>query len=184
MGKAPYEEANVATGNKTMNCYANWLVKSKKFIEDDAKRPKVLSAVDQPWENSQQGRLRHIINEQLDLREYAVDMYIQEIPPGSKSGKHYHASEEMLFILEGSGYDLHWDPKPRIEDKYYWEWKEQALKLPWSDSYFVYIPPLVVHQHFNASKTEKARFISNTCRTVKDIGYDWLVQLENCPEWK
>lgn len=180
----PFDEAaknNLST--KTMPCYQVWLEKAKNFRETDAKLLKVLKAEDQPWELCQQGKLRHLINEQLGMREYAANMYIQEIAPGSHSGKHYHASEEMVFILEGEGYDLHFDPCPDIEEKYYWKWKPEPMKLQWKAGFYVYIPPFVQHQHFNASSTNKCRFISNTCRTLKDLGYDWLTQVENAPEW-
>lgn len=179
----PFEEAlknNVS--NKTAAHYQTWLEKAEKFRALDAVAPKVLAAEDQPWELSPQGWLRHLINEQLGLREYAVNMYIQEIAPGSRSGKHRHASEEMIFILEGEGYDLHWDPDPELQDTYIWKWAQEPKKLPWQAGFFVYVPPLVEHQHFNAS-TNKLRFISSTCRTLKDLGYDWLVQLENAPEF-
>ncbi|HBC94927.1 MAG TPA: hypothetical protein DCZ10_19010 [Pelotomaculum sp.] len=181
---APYQEAlknNVS--NKTAAHYQVWLEKAAQFRAQDAAAIKVLKAEDQPWELSPQGLLRHLINEQLGMREYAVNMYIQEIAPGGRSGKHYHASEEMVFILEGEGYDLHWDPDPIISDKYYWQWKPQELRLPWKAGYFVYIPPLVQHQHFNASSTNKCRILSSTCRTLKDLGYDWLTQVENAPEF-
>lgn len=46
---------------------------------------------------------------QMNVRVNSVDLYMQELPPGSRSGKHRHMADEVLYALEGSGYDLHWD---------------------------------------------------------------------------
>jgi quercetin dioxygenase-like cupin family protein len=32
-----------------------------------------------------------------------VTMFTAEIPPGARTGKHYHPGDEFIFVLEGSG---------------------------------------------------------------------------------
>jgi quercetin dioxygenase-like cupin family protein len=32
-----------------------------------------------------------------------VTIYMAEIPPGARTGKHYHPGDEFIYVLEGSG---------------------------------------------------------------------------------
>ena len=51
---------------------------------------KVVRPEEMAWEDSPQGRLKHVINEQMaegmDIPVKGTNIYIQEIPPGSRSG--------------------------------------------------------------------------------------------------
>ena len=68
---------------------------------------KVIKPEEMPWEYSQQGILKHVINEKLAKELGAsvrgTDIYMQVIPPGGRSGKHRHMSEELIFVIEGEG---------------------------------------------------------------------------------
>ena len=108
---------------------------------------------------------------------------MQFIPPGSRSGKHRHMSEEYIFVLEGKGYDLHWDVDFELGEKYYWKVDEKPSRWEWEQGDSIYIPPNTVHQHFNADPEKPARFISATSRMVRYIGFDDLEQIENAPEY-
>jgi hypothetical protein len=70
----------------------------------NARRKKVVTPDEMPWEMSRQGLLKHLINEAMNTRMETVDAYMQIIPPGSRSGKHRHLAEECLYVLEGNGY--------------------------------------------------------------------------------
>ena len=62
-----------------------------------------------PWENSPHGLIKHLVNEEMNARAETVDVYMQIIPPGSRSGKHRQLAEQAFYVLEGRGYDLHVD---------------------------------------------------------------------------
>jgi len=49
----------------------------------------------------------------------SVDLYEQEIPAGSRSAKHWHISDEVLYVLSGSQYSLHWEVEAEIAERYY-----------------------------------------------------------------
>jgi hypothetical protein len=70
-----------------------------------------------PMENSPEGLIKHLVNERMTTKECCVEAYMQFLPPGGRSGKHRHMWEEVLFVVEGSGYDLHWDLKFDCLDK-------------------------------------------------------------------
>lgn len=181
----PYEEATKWTqGQKQTTYYQRKLQAATEQKQREETLKKVVKSQDMPWENSPQGRIKHIMNEELDARFYSLDCYIQELPPGGRSGKHRHFAEECLYILEGRGYDLHWDASVEIRERYHWSWASEPKRFEWEEGDCVYIPPNTVHQHCNADPSKPARFISATNRTYKHLGYGDIEQLENAPEYK
>jgi hypothetical protein len=127
-----YEEAKKASVRKTESgYYKENLAESKRKKEENLKRKKVITPEDMPWENSPQGTIKHLYNEKMDAHVEAVDAYMQFLPPGSRSGKHRHMSEEFIFVLEGKGYDLHWDVDYECDDKYYWKVEETPSRWEW-----------------------------------------------------
>jgi len=181
----PYEEKiPAATGNLETDFYQRMLENSEKFKEEYHKKKNVIHADEMPWEDSPQGRIKHLVNEAMDTTECCMDMYMQHIEGGGRSGKHRHMAEEVFFVLEGKGYDLHWDPSFSLEDKFHWDWAAEPKKYEWEEGDFVYIPPYSTHQHFNADPANPARFMTATSRLVKALGFDWWEQVENAPGYK
>jgi gentisate 1,2-dioxygenase len=116
----------------------------------------------------------------MNSTECCVDAYMQFLDPGKSTGKHRHMWEEVIFVAEGEGYDLHWDLKFDCLDKYQWDWEREPKKNEWMRGDFIYVPPFSIHQHFNAGKSE-ARLIVISNRIVKAMGFNWLDQVENAP---
>lgn len=163
--------------------YEEHLSNAEKTIEEKKTWSKVIKPESMPWENSRQGIIKHLFNEKIEVQVESIDAYMQLIPPGSRSGKHCHMSEEYIFVLEGKGYDLHWDVDFELNEKYYWKVDEEPSRWEWQQGDSIYIPPNTVHQHFNADPGQPARFISVTSRVVRYIGFDNLEQIENAPEY-
>jgi quercetin dioxygenase-like cupin family protein len=164
--------------------YEEKLRKNEKLIEENKKKKKVITPESMPWEKSRQGIIKHLFNEDMNAQVESIDGYMQFIPPGSRSGKHRHMSEEYIFVLEGKGYDLHWDVDFELGEKYYWKVDEKPSRWEWEQGDSIYIPPNTVHQHFNADPEKPARFLSATSRMVRSIGFDDLEQIENAPEYE
>lgn len=171
------DPARAKLGGPETEFYKDALQASADFRAQYVDSVKVIKSEDMPFENSPDGRIKHIINERMNTAEHCVDAYMQFLDAGKKSGKHRHLSEEIVFILEGSGYDLHWDVNFECEDEFLWQWAEEPKKFPWKPGDFVYIPPYCNHQHF-AGENGPARFICITSRIVKAMGFDWFDQLE------
>src|SRR5512140_412309 len=108
------ESQRWAAGGKEADFYKQTLEEARA----PKNRTKVIHPEDAPWEDSPQGRIKHLMNERMENVQTVLDLYIQELEPGSRSGKHRHMAEECLFILEGKGYDLHWDVDFELKDKY------------------------------------------------------------------
>ena len=39
--------------------------------------------------------------------------------------------EELAFVVEGAGYDLHWDMMFDCKDEFLWEWAAEPKKFEW-----------------------------------------------------
>jgi quercetin dioxygenase-like cupin family protein len=181
----PHDEAkNFRRGNKKAAHYEESLRQAKRQRKADEKLEEVVKAQQMPWEDSRHGLLKHVVNEKINARVKTVDIYIQEIPPGGRSGKHRHMAEEFLYVLEGSGYDLHWDVNPRLEDKYHWEVEREPKRYEWEAGDIIFIPVNTVHQHFNGDGNKPARLISGTNRMYKYMGFHDLEQIEDAPKIK
>ncbi len=180
---AVLDERNIAhTGaKKNVSFRADDIQSSADFRKGYEHAANVVLAEDMPFENSPDGLIKHLVHERMNTREMCVDAYMQFIKPGSRTGKHRHMWEEVVFVAEGSGYDLHWDIKFDCDVKYKWDWETEPRRSEWTRGDFVYIPPFSIHQHFNSGATE-ARLIVISNRIVKAMGFNWLDQLENSPD--
>src|SRR5258708_33394978 len=148
-----------------------------------AKRKKLLHPEDMPWELSRHGLLKHLMNEGMNTRMETVDAYMLIIPRTSRSGKHRQLAEECLYVVEGRGYDLHQDCDVEITDTYRWLPQAEIKRYEWEAGDVIYIPPSVIHQHFNADPAHPARLISCINRIYKNSGLNDLEQIEDAPEY-
>ena len=173
------ERAKAFAGDKTSNFYREALEASAAFREDYEGRLDLVKAADMPFERSPDGLIKHIIHEKLRTKECCIEAYMQFLEPDKASGKHRHLSEEVFYVVEGRGYDLHWDVKFDCDDKCMWEWQETPSKYEWGQGDFVYIPPYCVHQHVNADPAAPARIVVINNKIIRDMGFDWFEQIEN-----
>ena len=140
-----------------------------------------LGPKEMPWEDSAHGKLKHLLNQQMGAASTAIDMYMQELPPASRSGKHVHTAEEAFFVVEGRGYDLHWDMEFVLADRYERRIPVQSKRFDWQAGDLVVIPSNVIHQHVNSDTATRTRILSIQCRTYKYLGYSDVQQLEDAP---
>ena len=180
-----YEEKAVAMSRKVVaTYYQERLNAAKEKNQQDDQLKKIVTPDEMPWETCPQGTIKHLVNKEMGTRTNTVDIYMQVIPEGGRSGKHRHMDEEYMFILEGKGYSLHWDVDMELGEQYYWKAEKTPSRWEWEQGDSVYIPPNTIHQHFNADPNHPVRFIGAESRIMADMGLDDLEQLENAPEYK
>ena len=177
------ETSSWLVGKSNERLYQRLLDDSQDAASRNARRKKIVKPADMPWEMSRQGLLKHLINEQMNTRMETVDAYMQIIPPGSRSGKHRHLAEECVYVIEGSGYDIHQDCDVEITDVFEWKARDETKRFDWEAGDVIYIPPNTIHQHFNADPARPARLISSQNRIFKQIGLNTLDQFEDAPEY-
>lgn len=189
-----HEEAERwSRGDREADYYEEFVERSKEnplSQHGDGPLNKVLKPEDMPWELSRQGLIKHMLNEDLaedfDYPGKGVDMYMQVVPPGSRSGKHRHMGEEIVIVLEGEGHDLHWDTdiEPVSDDEMQFVTAEEPKRFEYRAGDAVYIPTNTVHQHFNDGD-DPLRFVSAQARVYTNLGfgYEDLEQYETAPEY-
>jgi len=181
----PYEEAKRAHMKGQRVTYDQDNLKGvAAFRADYKKRQDVIRAEEMPWEESPHGHIKHVVHEQMNTVEMALDIFIQTIPPGGSSGKRRQLAEVVFFVLEGKGYDLHWDVDFECKDAFVWKWEEKPKKFEWEEGDFVYVPPYTTYQHFNGDTEKPARILAATNRALKHLGFNWLEQVEPAPDYK
>jgi len=139
-----------------------------KQLEDEVawrqRCPHVVHGKDVPWENTRMGKIKFMVTPETDCGLKTYDAYVQEIPPGSRSGRHRHLAEEVFKVLDGRGYDIH--------DGVRWDWDTEDV---------VCIPPWAEHQHFNGDPKRPARFVLFRSRWFNHMGHGGIQHLEDAP---
>ena len=162
----------------TADFYAQALEASKQFRKDYQTRKKVVKSHEMPMERTADGLIKHIINEGMNTTECCIDIYMQFLAANSATGTSRHLSEEVAFVIEGTGYDLHWDVKFHCADEFIWEWDTEPKTFEWGPGDFIYIPPYCAHKRFNSDSDNEARVVVVNSRMMKAIGFVWFDQLE------
>ena len=78
----PRERERAKTQTLTANFYDVALEASKTFRKGYAEQVNIVKAADMPFERSRHGLIKHIINEQMNTKEYCLDIYMQFLPVG------------------------------------------------------------------------------------------------------
>src|ERR1700760_70671 len=146
-------------------------------------RKKVVTAEDGVWETTPLGRLR-VMNDQstTDNRQFSVDFYEQKIPAGGRSGKYWKMADEILYVLDGSGYSLHWEVEAEIAERYYARVAKEPTRHEITKGDTLYVPQNTIVQHFAADGTP-LHILSVENRIFKYLGYDKVHYFENAPEY-
>jgi quercetin dioxygenase-like cupin family protein len=180
----PFQEAKAWVAGKSQAAfYAEALKDAAERPIRDAARKKIITPEEMPWEMAPQGLIKHLVNDKMNARVETVDIYMQIIPGGSRSGKHRQLAEECLYVLEGRGYDIHIDCDVEITDTYHWKPTGEEKRFEWEAGDLIYVPPNTISQHFNSDPDRPARLVSATNRIYKYSGLNDLQQLENAPEY-
>jgi hypothetical protein len=141
-----------------------------------AERANALQVIDEddlPLEVNRQGLMRWYMHPSIrDTVLSTVMFFEQEIPPGSRSGRIKFQGNQIVMILEGSGYTM--------LDGVKHSWKAgDVLSLPLRENG-------IVVQHFNSDSETTAKFVAAEmnwfeCSSVdRGSGFE---QLEDCPEY-
>ncbi|MGH3341764.1 MAG: cupin domain-containing protein [Carbonactinosporaceae bacterium] len=146
-------------------------------------RKKVVKPADTTWQTTPDGHVRVILSpERTDVRCFSVDLYQQRIPAGSRSARHWHMADEVLYVQSGSGTSLHWEVEAEIAEKYYARIAEEPTRHAFNAGDTIYVPQNTVHQHVAAEGSEVV-LLSAQNRLFRHLGYDTVAYLETAPEY-
>ena len=115
-----------------------------------ADRVKVVRRGDTEWQDTPDGRIRVLTSkDRTDQRIVSVDVYEQEIPPRGRSGKHWHMSDEVVYVLAGSGRSLQWEVEAEIAERYHARVAKEPTEHAFAAGDTIYVPTNTVHQYVN-----------------------------------
>jgi quercetin dioxygenase-like cupin family protein len=150
--------------------------------EGDDRIPKVLAADATPFEWTRFGYTRQIAGDDVPLRIKGVDAYLHEIPTGSRSGRRWRMPDEVAYVLEGEGYDLHWDVEVEIDDQFYARIAKKPTRWEWKAGDVIWLPHNTVVQRFSLG-AGRSLLISASNRVFNSLGYSRIHYFENAPEF-
>jgi len=126
------------------------------------------------WEINPQGKMKWYLHPAIDdtvIQNMIV--YLQEIPPGSFSGKLKCQGGVVIYVLEGKG--------RTVIDEVTFAWEtDDVVQLPIR-------PNGIVFQHFNDDRTQAAQLICAEPNLVHALGVDrgsGFEQLSSAPGFK
>lgn len=137
----------------------------RKFEDETYLRqsvPHVIRPQDCKWELTRNGKVMWLCHPQRPTGILTYESFLQELPPGCRSGKHRHVGEEVHYIIEGKGCT--------IINGETWEWAAGDV---------VAIPIHSVHQSFNADPDRPARFISVKSNVYDLMGFAGIEHMED-----
>lgn len=146
-------------------------------------RKKVVTPSDGVWETTPMGRLR-VMNSvaMTENRQFGVDVFELTIPAASRSGKHWKMADEIVYVLDGEGYSLHWEVQAEIAEKYYARIAKEPTRHEIKKGDTLYVPQNTIVQHFAADGTP-LHLLSAQNRVFKHLGYDTVHYFEDAPEY-
>jgi quercetin dioxygenase-like cupin family protein len=140
-----------------------------RLVEENTveeKGPRVIKAGDRQWENTRQGKLKFYVSLWTEVAARALDLMAMDIEPKGHTGKHRHIFEEMIYVQEGKGYDVH-----------------EETKYPWEAGDIICIPPMTAHQHFNDG-SGPARLVSTWPRQLAHEFLGGIEHISDASNWK
>jgi len=134
--------------------------------------PCVVRGRELPWEQNRQGKMRWYLHPAMhDTAIRSLTVFVQEIPPGSRTGLQRVPGGSVLFMLRGRGYTL------LDGERHDWQ-ADDCLNLPIRrDGVSV--------QHVNPDPTQTAAFVSVDLNLVDVLGVNRgaaFEQLESAPD--
>ena len=149
-----------------------------------AEKKKIVKPTDGVWETTRDGRIRVLCSRDTpDVRVTSVDIYEQEIPPGSRSAKHLHMADEVAYVLAGTGESVQWEVEAEIAERYHARVAKEPTTWEFKADDTVFVPQNHVHQYVNTGD-EPLRILVAQNRLIKYLGYDNVVYFEDAPEYE
>lgn len=127
--------------------------------------PRVIRGTGCSWESTRQGKLKFYIDRWTEVAAPALDLMVQEISAGERSGEHRHIFEELLLVVKGRGFDLH-----------------EGTRHLWEAGDLICIPPMISHQHVSDG-TDAAQLISVWSRQPGHEHLGGIEQISDASDW-
>lgn len=140
------EELAKKFSTEKVTYYEKWVKDEGLDIISGTYVPSLYEVDLKPW--ARRGGYGVFINH--DGSRNSNDCYVCEIPAGGKLEPQSQLFEEMIYVLDGNGSTAVWNNEGK------------RITFEWGTGSLFAIPLNTIHQHFNASGSKPARFLSVT----------------------
>ncbi len=135
---------------------------------------KIVKGKNLQWEINRHGKMKWYLHPALTDRAIrSLMIFVQEIPPLSRTGKQKHQGGLVHYIIEGRGYTV-----------------LNGVKHEWEEGDFLVLPTFpngVEYQHFNTDPNRTVLLIAAQSNLFEALGVDMgsgFEQLEDAPEYE
>lgn len=147
------------------------------WTDNVEKRKKVVHPEDNEWCETELGKVKVLSSPSSgDLRNFSVDVFELELASGASSGRRWHMADEILYVMAGSGYSLHWEVGADIAERYYARVAKEPSRHDFKAGDTLYVPQNTVAQHFSTGEVP-LHMLSAQNRIFKLLGYDKVAYL-------
>lgn len=144
-----------------------------EWRERMSKSTTLVKGKDLEWEVNRHGKMKWYLHPALKDRAIrSLMIFVQEIPPLSRTGRQKHQGGLVHYVLEGRGYTI-----------------LNGKKHEWEEGDFIVLPILpngVEYQHFNDDDKTPVLLIAAQSNLFDALGVDMgsgFEQLEDAPEY-
>lgn len=140
-----------------MRAFEEWLesVRRMKRFRPDESLPEnlVCSSAGAHWLDPAMTGNPSRIGVLLDVPSRTMELYLQELPPGTAGDLQRHRHESVHYVVEGEGYS---EIGPRT--------------LRWTRGDLIYTPPWVWHRHYNDGAEVVRMLLVENSRLLESLG--------------
>lgn len=140
--------------------YFDWLINARDAERKRRQAAKVVvKGAERPLEVNPLGLLRWYMHPAIeDTPTKFFLLYVQEIPPGGKSGRMVVPGGQVIYVWQGNGYTV------LDGEKFFWR-EDDVLQLPVR-------PGGVTFQHFNADPGRVAKLVVAEPNYIGPLGVE------------
>ena len=150
---------NRSTESVVANLFGELLKRRDKEREMITSAKMVITGEEVPLENNPMGLYRWYLHPSMkNIGTRVLLVWVQEIPPGGRSGQQKSQGGQVHIVLEGRGYTI-------IDDVRH-DWEQ------WDAIFLPLLPDGTVHQHFNADPENWAKLLCAEPNIFDPLGVD------------
>lgn len=97
-----------------------------------------------------------------NVRVVSVDIYEQEIAPGGRSAKHLHMTDEVAYVLSGTGESLQLEVEAEIAERFYARVAKEPTRWESKTDDTLYVPQNHIHQYVTPATSRCKSWLRRT----------------------
>ena len=133
---------------------------------------KIVTPDDYEYQDTDLGRIKPLAGPgRDDVRSLGTDAYMQEIPVGGSSAKHWKMGDEVYYVVSGKGESLHWEVEADIDERFHARIAKEPTRHAIKAGDIMWAPQNTVRHHYNTGD-EPLVLLATQNAMFRHLGYD------------